>query len=57
MKTILMCLCGGGLFNTLEGEEFYADGQPMCSNRRVVAGVENGNTTTADVSKAVWPLS
>ena len=47
-----MCLCGGwGLFNTLE--EFYADGQPMCAHRQLVAGTENGNLTTADTQKAL----
>ena len=39
------------MFNTLQ--EFYADGQPMCAHRQLVAGTENGNTTEAVVSKAV----
>ena len=39
------------MFNTLQ--EFYCDGQPMCSHRHLVAGTENGSNTKADVTKAV----
>jgi len=34
-------------------QEFYADGQPMCSHRQINAGVENGTTTDATIEKAV----
>jgi len=33
-------------------QEFYVDGQPMCTARQIVAGVENGNVTEATASKA-----
>jgi hypothetical protein len=33
-------------------QEFYVDGQPMCCHRNIVAGVENGNVTEANASKA-----
>ena len=39
------------MFNTLK--EFYADGQPMCAHRKLIAGTENGNTTSAEVAKAM----
>ena len=41
---------GVPLLQTLE--EFYADGQPMCCHRKIVAGVENANETEAKASKA-----
>ena len=33
-------------------QEFYVDGQPMCSHRRLTAGTETGNTAQNDISKA-----
>ena len=33
-------------------EEFYVDGQPMCSHRSITAGIENGNVTSAEAAKA-----
>jgi len=33
-------------------EEFYVDGQPMCTHRVITAGTENSNVTKAEASKA-----
>ena len=40
------------LSNFQNPEEFYVDGQPMCSHRTITAGIENGNETEAQTSKA-----
>ena len=37
----------------VSGEEFYADGMPMCAHRSIVAGTENGNETAAESSKVL----
>lgn len=40
------------LSNFQNPEEFYVDGQSMCSHRTITAGIENGNVTEAQTSKA-----
>ena len=37
----------------VSGEEFYADGMPMCAHRSIVAGCENGNETGAEAAKVL----